>query len=162
MVKSGLIFGAIAFVLVLGSAVLLTPFCAPCLGLVLGIAAGYVAGVIEKPINSGESVRKGGTAGAIAGGLGLLGGIIGGVVNGAMLNPASIENFSKIFGVNNYSISQAQIWTYQLVFAVCVGLFNIVWMGILGVAGGALWFQIRGKNQSMTVLPPQEPIPPSI
>ncbi len=162
MVKSGLIFGAIAFVLVLGSAIVITPFCAPCLGLVLGIAAGYVAGVFDKPINSGESVRKGGMAGAIAGALGLVGGLIGGVINGALLNPASIENFTKVFGVNNYSISQSQIWTYQLTFAVCVGLFNIVWMAILGVAGGAIWFQMKGKNQTMTVLPPQEPIPPSM
>jgi hypothetical protein len=162
MVKSGLILGAISFVLVLGFAVLLTPFCAPCLGLVLGLAAGYFAGVFDKPINSGESIKKGGIAGVIAGALGFIGGFIGGVINGAMLNPSSVESFTKVIGINNFNISQAQIWTYQLVFAVCVGLFNVVWMAILGIAGGALWYQIKGKNQTMTVLPPQEPIPPSI
>jgi hypothetical protein len=162
MVKSGLIFGAISFVLVLGFAVLVTPFCAPCLGLVLGIAAGYVAGVFDKPINSGESIRKGGIAGLIAGALGFVGGFIGGIINGAVLNPSSVEAFTEVFGFNNINISQAQIWTYQLIFAVCIGLFNIVCMGILGIAGGALWYQVRGKNQTMTVFPPQEPIPPSM
>jgi hypothetical protein len=161
MVKSGLIFGAILFVLVLGFAVFITPFCAPCLGLIFGIAAGYVAGVFDKPINSGESVKKGGIAGAIAGALGFVGGFIGGVINGAVLNPSSVEAFTKVFGINNFNISQAQIWTYQLVFAVCIGLFNIVWMAILGFAGGALWYQISGKNRMGTVLHPQEPIPPS-
>ena len=161
MVKSGLIFGAISFVFVLGFAVLITPFCAPCLGMFLGLAAGYVAGVFDKPINSGESVRKGGIAGLIAGALGLVGGLIGGVINGAVLDPSSVDAFSRIFGINNISISQGQIWIYQLIFAVCIGLFNVVWMAILGVAGGALWFQVSGKNQSRTVLPPQEPIPPS-
>jgi hypothetical protein len=34
-------------------------------------------------------------------------------------------------------------------------------MAILGVAGGAIWYQISGKNQTVTVLPPQTPIPPS-
>ena len=162
MVKSGLIIGAISFVLVLGFSVLVTPFCAPCLGLVFGIIAGYLAGVFDKPSNSGESVRKGGTAGAIAGAIGFVGGMVGGVINGALLNPASVESFTKVFGINNFSISQAEIWTYQLVFALCVGLFNVVWMAILGVAGGALWYQIRGKNQTTMVLPPQTPIPPSI
>lgn len=161
MVKSGLIFGAISFILVLGFSVLVTPFCAPCIGVFLGIAAGYVAGVYDKPISSGESIRKSGIAGLIAGALGFVGGLIGGIINGAVLNPSSVEAFTQFFGFNNINISQAQIWTYQLVFAVCIGLFNIVWMAILGIAGGALWYQIKGKNQPMTVLPPQAPIAPS-
>jgi hypothetical protein len=161
MVKSGLILGAISFVLVLGFAVLITPFCAPCLGLVLGLAAGYYAGVIDKPSNSGESIRKGGIAGVIAGALGFVGGFIGAVINGSVLNPSSVEAFTKVFGISNYTISQGEIWIYQLVLALCVGLFNVVWMGILGIAGGAIWYQISGKNQIGTVLPPQVPIPPS-
>ena len=162
MVKSGLIFGAVTFIVVLGFSVLLTPFCAPCVGLVLGIVAGYVAGVYDKPSNSGESVRKGAAAGAIAGALGFIGGFIGGIINGVLLNPGSVESFSRVFGINNFNISQSQIWTYQLVFGVCIGLFNVVWMAILGVAGGALWYQISGKNRTNTVLPPAEPIPPSM
>lgn len=162
MVRSGLIFGAVSFVLVLGSAVLITPFCAPCLGLVLGIAAGYVAGLYDKPTSSGEGVRKGAIAGAIAGSLGFLGGMIGGVINGALLNPSSLEAIYKTLGISNFSIDQTTIWTLQLVGAVCIGLFNIGWMAILGVAGGALWYQITGKNQTATIMPPQEPITPGL
>lgn len=161
MVKSGLIFGAITFVLVLGSAVLITPFCAPCLGLIFGLAAGYFACVYDKPISSGESVRKGAVAGAIAGGMGFLGGMIGGVINGALLNPSRLEAIYKTLGLPSVNIDQTAIWTLQLVGAVCIGLFNVGWMAILGVAGGILWYQVRGKNQTVTILPPQEPIPPS-
>ena len=160
MVKSGLIFGVISLVLVLGFAVFLTPFCAPCLGLVLGLVAGYASGAFDKPVTSGESTRKGGIAGAMAGAFGLVGGFIGGVINGALLKPSSVESFTRVFGISNFNISQAEIWSYQLIFSVCVGLFNVVWMAILGFAGGALWYQITGKNRPMTVLQPQEPIPP--
>ena len=162
MVKSGLLFGAVSFVLILGSAVLITPFCAPCLGIILGLAAGYVACVYDKPISNGEGVRKGGMAGVIAGGLGLVGGLIGGVINGVLLNPSSLEALYKTLGIPNISLDQTAIWTMQLVGAVCIGLFNVGWMAILGVAGGALWFQISGKNQTRTMMPPQEPIAPGI
>jgi hypothetical protein len=161
MVRSGLIFGAVSFILVLGSAVLITPFCAPCLGVILGLAAGYLACVYDKPISSGEGVRKGAVAGAIAGSLGFLGGMIGGVINGALLNPSNLEAVYKTLGMPVVNIDQTTIWTLQLVGAACIGLFNIGWMAILGVAGGALWYQMRGKNQAGTIVPPQEPISPS-
>ncbi len=161
MVKSGLLFGAISFVLVLGTATLLTPFCAPCLGLVFGLAAGYIAGIYDKPTNSGESIRRGAIAGAIAGSLGLVGGLIGGAINGAVMNPSNLEAIYKTLGMPNVSIDKTAIWTLQLAGAVCLGLFNIGWMAILGVAGGALWYQITGKNQPGSMLPPQVPVPPS-
>ena len=157
MVKSGLIFGAISFVLVLGSAVLITPFCAPCLGLIFGLAAGYLACVSDKPISSGEGVREGAVAGAIAGSLGFLGGMIGGVINGALLNPSILQAIYNTLGMPNINIDQTTVRTMQLVGAACIGLFNIGWMAILGVAGGALWYQITGKQ---TMMPPQAPIPP--
>ena len=157
MVKSGLIFGAISFVLVLGSAVLITPFCAPCLGLIFGLAAGYLACVSDKPISSGEGVREGAVAGAIAGSLGFLGGMIGGVINGALLNPSILQAIYNTLGMPNINIDQTTVRIMQLVGAACIGLFNIGWMVILGVAGGALWYQITGKQ---TMLPPQAPIPP--
>jgi len=161
MIKSGLIFGAVSFMLVLGSAVLITPFCAPCFGLFLGLAAGYLACVYDKPISSGEGVRKGAVAGAISGGLGFLGGMIGGVINGALLNPSNLEAIYKTLGMPSVNIDQTTIWTLQLVGAACIGLFNVGWMAILGVAGGALWYQISGKKQTGTMPPPQEQIPPS-
>jgi hypothetical protein len=161
MVKSGLLFGAISFVLVLGTATLLTPFCAPCLGLVFGLASGYVAGIYDKPTNSGESIRSGAIAGAIAGSLGFVGGLIGGAINGAVMDPSNLEAIYKTLGIPNVSIDQTTIWTLQLAGAACIGLFNIGWMAILGVAGGALWNQTTGKNQTVPMMPPQAPIPPS-
>jgi hypothetical protein len=160
MVKSGLILGAISFLFILGFGVFIAPFCAPCLGLFFGLAAGYLAGVFDKPTDSSESIRKGGYAGAIAGGLGFVGGLIASVVNGVLLNPANVESFSRLFGISNLGVSQAQIWASQLGFAVCIGLFDVLWMALLGVAGGALWFQLVGKNQT-TILPPQQPVPPA-
>lgn len=160
MVKSGMIFGVLAFVLILG-VTLISPFCGICLGLVIGLAAGYVAGVFGKPASSSEAVKMGAIAGAIAGALGLVGQIIGGVLISAVVNPATLEQFYKTFGLPNVSLTQTQITTSQLLAAGCIGAFNILWMAIFGLAGGALWYQLRGKNQTVTVLPPQQPIPPS-
>jgi hypothetical protein len=161
MVKSGLIFGAISLLFTLGLAVFISPACAPCLGLVLGLAAGYMAGVFDKPADSGESIKKGGYAGAIAGALGLLGGFIASVINGLILTPTNLSSFMKIFGINNFLISKGQIWASEIGFAVCIGLFDVLWMALLGVAGGALWYQFVGKNQTSTILPPQQPVPPA-
>lgn len=159
MIKSGLIIGAVSLVVVLVST-LITPICAPCLGIFLGLVAGYVAGVFDKPTNSNESIKKGGIAGVIAGAMGLVGGLIGGVLNASLVNPADLQSLYRMLGISNYAIGQSEIWTYQLGLAACVGLFNIVWMGVLGIAGGALWYQITGKNQARAMVPPQEPIPP--
>lgn len=160
MVKSGLIFGAASFILVLGCAIVITPFCAPCLGLILGLAAGYVACVFDKPTNSGGSIQKGGIAGAIAAGIGFAGGLLGGAINGVIITPAMIQSFTRSLFLTNLNLSQTQILTYQLVFAVLVGTFDVVWMAILGVAGGALWFQVVGKNKPAVIKPPEQPISP--
>ncbi len=159
MVKSGLIFGVVAFVLILGIT-LLSPFCGICLGLVIGLAAGYVSGSFSKPPSSTDSIRMGAIAGAIAGVFGLAGQIIGGVLNSMVVNPATLEQFYKTFGIPNVSLTQTQITSSQLLAAGCVGLFNVAWMAIFGLAGGALWYQVRGKNQPVTMQPPQTPIPP--
>jgi hypothetical protein len=159
MVKSGLIFGGLSLLFIFGLAVLVAPFCAPCLGLFLGLAAGYVAGAFDKPVDSGSSLRKGAGAGAIAGAIGLVGGFIGAAVNGMLLNPSNVQSFSQILGFSNVYITQGQIWTVQFGFAFCVGLFDVAWMAVLGLVGGALWYQISGKNRT-TALPPQQPMPP--
>lgn len=161
MIKSGLIFGVTAFILVLASS-LVSPLCAPCAGLVMGLAAGYVAGGFDKPTAPREGVRIGGIAGAITGCIAFVGGLIGGILNSTTLTPAAIESVYKNFGITNISINQSQILLYQILGAICIGVFNILWMAILGIVGGALWYQLRGKNQPVTILPPQEPLPPSI
>ncbi len=161
MVKSGLIFGVISVVFILGLAVFIEPVCAPCLGLILGLSAGYMAGVFDKPTNSGESTKKGGYTGAIVGAFGFVGGFIGSVINGMILNPGNIASFMSRIGINNFVISQAQIWASELGFAVCIGLFDILWMALLGVAGGALWYQLQGKTHATTTLPPKQSVPPA-
>jgi hypothetical protein len=161
MTKSGFIFGAVTFILFLGSAITISPFCAPCLGLILGITAGYVACNYDKPASSGESIQKGAIAAAIAAGIGFFGSLIGGTINGATVTPAMIESIARSFYVTNLNLTQTQILTYQLIFGVLVGAFDVVWMGVLGIAGGALWFQVAGKKNAPTSLPPQEVLPPS-
>jgi len=162
MLKSGLIFGIIAFVLVLGSATIISPLCAPCLGVILGLFAGYVAGEYDRPANVNECIRKGAISGVIAGGLGFLGGMIGSLINSAVLNPSNLNSIYQTLGLPNPNYNQATIWAYQLVGGLSIGLFNIVWMAVLGLAGGALWFQVIGKNRTGTMLPPQAPIPPAV
>lgn len=161
MIRSGIILGIISFVLVLVSATVISPLCAPCLGLILGLAAGYLSGVYDKPTSSSEAIRKGAIAGVIAGGIGFLGGLIGGVINGFLLNPSMLEALYKTFGLPNVAIDRTTVWVFQLGGAFCLGIFNIGWMAVLGLAGGVVWYQMIGRNQPMTVLPPQEPIPPS-
>jgi hypothetical protein len=157
MVKSGVIFGIVAFVLIL-LVTLVSPFCGICLGLFIGLLAGYFAGVLGRPVSSRESLRMGAIAGAIAGAIGFVGQLIGGVLNSLVVNPATLEQFYKVFGLPNITLTQAQITTSQILAAGCTGLYNILWMAIVGLAGGALWYQAMGKNQSPTKLPPQEPI----
>jgi hypothetical protein len=162
MIRSGLIFGAVSFLLTLASATLISPLCAPCLGLILGLGAGYVAGSFDKPSLLSDSIKKGAIAGAIAGGFGFIGGMIAGIINGAYLNPADMQGIYNLFGLPNTTITQGTIWLVQLVGAACLGLFNVAWMAVLGVAGGALWYQVAGKNQSGIITPPKEPEPPSL
>jgi hypothetical protein len=162
MVKSGFLFGILSLMFILGFSILIAPFCAPCIGLILGLAAGYVAGVFDKPVDSNSSIKRGAGAGAIAAAIGLVGGYIGAIINGSLLNPSNVSSFTRLLGISNVYVSKAQIWATQLGFATCIGLFDIAWMALLGLAGGALWFQISGKNQSTAVLPPQQPLPPSI
>ncbi len=160
MVKSGLIIGAVSFILILGITTVITPLCAPCLGILLGLVAGYLAGVFDKPLDSSESIRKGAIAGAIAGAIGFVGGLVGAVINGALMNPANVASIMRAFGFTTFSIGQAEIWATQLGIGFCIGIFNILWMAVLGLAGCAVWYQISGKNQSGAKLPPQQPESP--
>lgn len=159
MVKSGLIFGALSFFLVIGSA-LITPFCAPCVGLFIGLVAGYVAGVLDKPGSSGDSIKKGAIAGAIAGCISLIGGLVGGVLNSVILSPENLQALYQTFGIPTAATSHSSIWLGQLGAGFCIGFFNIAWMAIFGLAGGALWYQITGKNLVIKLEEPQELIPP--
>ena len=154
MVKAGIIIGVVALVLVLGSAFLISPFCAPCWGVLLGLAAGYLAGVFDHPAVMNDLVKKGAIAGAIAAAFAGLGSLIGGVINAAMLNPADLQSLGDALGVQLPNMDSTSIWTGQLGGACCVGLLNLALMAGLGAAGAALWWQISGKKR-VEVQPPQ-------
>ena len=119
----------------------------------MGLAAGYLVGVFEKPTNNANVLKRGAIAGAIAGGLVLLGALIGGIINASILNPADMAQIYEWLGVSGYELDQTTIWAGQLGSAVCGGLLNVVLMAGMGAAGGALWWQIQGKNK---------PVEPSI
>jgi hypothetical protein len=144
MVKSGLIIGAVAFILVLGGT-LISPLCAPCVGILLGLAAGYLAGVFDKPALSADCTKKGASAGAIAGGISILGSLIGAVINAAVIAPSGNAQINDLLGLP--PSDPATIWGAQLGAACCLGLLNVALGAGLGAAGGALWYQMTGKKQ---------------
>lgn len=152
MVKSGLIVGAVAFVLVLAGTII-SPLCAPCAGILVGLAAGYLAGVFDKPAVSADCTKKGASAGAIAGAISILGSLIGAVINAAVLAPSGNAQINELLGLP--PSDPATIWGAQLGAACCLGLLNVALGAGLGAAGGALWYQITGKKQQ----PPSLDIP---
>ncbi len=154
MVKSGLIAGAVAFVLVLAAG-LISPVCAPCPGIFVGLLAGYLAGVFDKPLDGGAGAKSGAIAGGIAGGLGLLGNLVAGLIN-VFIQPAAMANFYQQLNIT--PPDQSTVWGVQLGLACCVGLINLALMAGLGAAGAALWVQFNKKNPSDLNLP----VPPAV
>ncbi|MGE5123828.1 MAG: hypothetical protein ACM3H7_04875, partial [Acidobacteriaceae bacterium] len=140
--------GILTLVLILGSTTLLTPLCAPCLGLLMGFVAGFAAGAYDKPGNAREAVHKGVTAGALAGALGFIGDMVGSVNNGAVVTPQDLASIYQFLNLSNPQYDQATIWMLQLASGFCIGLFDIGLMAIFGMVGGASWFQLKGKNQN--------------
>lgn len=144
MVKSGLIMGAVMFVLALGVS-LISPLCAPCIAVFVGLGAGYLACVFDKPLVSSDGLKKGAIAGAIAGGLGLIGQMIAAFVN---TNAVTAEQINQILGQEFYN--QQSLQMVQLGAGLCLGLFNILLMVGLGVAGAAIWNSMHGSKQMST------------
>jgi len=70
-------------------------------------------------------------------------------VNASILDPTQLANMYEIFGLPDISLDQTSIWVGQLGSAVCCGLLNVALMAGLGTAGGALWWQLKGKNQQV-------------
>jgi hypothetical protein len=155
MVKSGLIFGVVALLVVAG-ATLASPLCTPCGILLIGLGAGYVGGVFDKPRDNGGSAKSGAGAGAIAGAIGLLGGLIGAVVNAYFLAPSGNAALARTLGVS--PSSPEAVWGGQLGLSCCIGLFNIAIAAGLGALGGLLWYAVSGKNRANV----QTPLPPAM
>ncbi len=151
MLRAGIIFGIIAFVLTLISS---NGVCAVCFAIILGLGAGYTAANSDRPLDSSESTRVGAGAGALAGGLMIPAQLIaaaiqagggelpGGSVTYELIGPAGAE--------------PAVIWISQLLIGCCLGIITLAITAGAGVAGSALWFRRRRKSEL------DEPIPPAI
>lgn len=157
MLKSGLIAGAVSFVLVVVAA-LFAPVCAVCVGLFLGIGAGFLAGVFDGPGSAAAGARSGAGAGAIAG----LSAIVGQMLSAAGLaaffpegSQYAAELVARWTGAAPVTLTAANVWAQQLGIGCCVGLINLGLMAALGAGGGALWYQMRGAAHS--VAPPAAP-----
>jgi hypothetical protein len=157
MYKSGLIFGAVMFVLALVITLIL-PYCVPCAALLVGLAAGYVAGVYLKPAEQNLATRSGAIAGAVAGIGVILGEMIGAVINGATVGPEKIMQIFQQFGINTgFQMTTTEYWASQLGINFCISLVSVILMAGLGALGGLIWWNSKGKQQ---ILPPS-PLPPA-
>ena len=151
MLKAGLIGAGVGFVLAL-IAVLVTPFCNPCVALLLGLGVGVLAAVWERPVTSGAGAGQGAKAGAIAAAGGLLGQMIGAVANGLVVGPERVAEVYRQLNIQVPAMTQQTYWVYNVGGNCLCGAFNVALGAGLGALGGLLWYQIKGKNQ-----PPASP-----
>ncbi|HUV89073.1 MAG TPA: hypothetical protein VMY80_05435 [Anaerolineae bacterium] len=151
MLKAGLIGAGVGFVLAL-VAVLVTPFCNPCVALLLGLGVGVLAAVWERPATSGGSAGEGAKAGAIAAVGGLLGQMVGAVANGLMVGPEKAAEMFRQLNIDVPAITQQTYWVYNVGGNCLCGAFSVALGAGLGALGGLLWYQVKGKNQ-----PPASP-----
>lgn len=148
MVKSGLIVGAVMFLLVLGLAAIISPFCALCVPLLTGLGAGYLTGVFDKPLSNGEAAKRGAGAGAIAAGLAIFAQIIASIINSLVLQNPQYQ-LGRILGAD--AVEPAVVWMIQIASALCIGLMNVGLTAAFGAGGGAIWFSTGGKNQTAAI-----------
>lgn len=149
MVKSGLISGAVMFILVLVGAAGLTPICALCVPLIAGLLAGYLTGVFEKPAAE-EALKRGAGAGAIAGAMGLVANIAAAIINAAVLQNPQFQ-LNRLLGLP--PTDPTTVWLVQLGLNLCIGLFNVAFTAALGVGGVAIWRGTAGKAQTLPPAP---------
>lgn len=148
MVKSGLIVGGAMFLLVLGLAAIISPFCALCVPLLTGLGAGYLTGVFDKPLSNGEAAKRGAGAGAIAAGLAIFAQIIASIINSLVLQNPQYQ-LGRIWGAD--AVEPTVVWMIQIASALCIGLMNVGLTAAFGAGGGAIWFGTGGKNQAAAV-----------
>jgi hypothetical protein len=143
MIKSGLIVGAILFLLVLIAASVISPLCAFCLPIFAGLGAGYLTGVFDKPAPE-DVVKRGAIAGTIAGGIAIFAQVLAAVINSLVLQSTGF-NPAAIFG--GEAIDPMTIWVGQFFAAFCVGLLNVGLMAGFGALGGLLWRNQAARQQ---------------
>ena len=155
MIKSGLIFGAGMFLLVLLSSTFATPFCALCVAVLMGLGAGYVAGAFDKPSTSPDATKKGAIAGAITGGMAILAQIAAAVISSLLYQTNQSYYVSLCPGTK--LPDPGAYWIIQLLMGSCLAVVNVGIAAGLGIAGGTIWFSTNGKKYSMQ-RPPAPPI----
>lgn len=143
MVKSGLIVGAVMFLLVLVLAMAISPLCALCVPLLTGLGAGYLAGVFDKPISNGDAAKRGAGAGAIAAGLAIFAQMIASIINSLVMQNPQYQ-LGRIWGAE--AVNPAMVWALQIVLGACVGLLNVALTAAFGAGGGAIWFGADRKS----------------
>ncbi len=146
MIKSGLIFGAGMFFLVLLFATFGSPFCSLCLAILMGLGAGYVACVFDKPSISPDATKKGAAAGAITGGMAVLSQMIAAAIVSLLYQTNQSMYVSLCPGTQ--LPDPGTFWVLQLLMGCCVALVNIGVSAGLGAAGSAIWFSSVGKKAS--------------
>lgn len=157
MLKSGLIFAAIALVLAIGSAVIISPLCVPCLALFLGLGAGYVAGMFDMPADNAATIKAGALAGAIGGAGGLLGQLIASAINAVLVGPEGAMQLMRQLGIDPGAAGAQGYWGGLIGGTCCFGLLDVALMAGLGALGGLLWWQLVGQK-AVAVVPPQPPL----
>ncbi len=155
MIKSGLIFGAGMFLMVLLFSSVASPFCALCIAVVMGLASGYVAGVFDKPVTSAEATRKGAVSGAITGACSVLAQMIAAVILSVLYQTNQSYFVSMCPGGTLPDVGT--FWVVEMFMGACLALVNIAIAAGLGIAGSAIWFSTSGKKSNPN-LPPSFPV----
>lgn len=147
MIKSGLILAVVALLLSIGSSILISPLCVPCIGLVLGLVAGYLACVFDNPSENGEAVKSGALAGAIGGAGALLGQIIGAGINAVLVGPEQSWKLLSDWGMDpgNLDAFASTYWLSTVGINCCSGLLDVALMAGLGALGAVLWYQFANN-----------------
>ncbi len=155
MIKSGLIFGAGMFLMVLLFSSVASPFCALCIAVVMGMGSGYVAGWFDKPATSAEATRKGAISGAITGVCSVLAQMIAAVILSVLYQTNQSYFVSMCPGGSLPDVGT--FWVAQMGIGACLALVNIGITAGLGIAGSAIWFSTSGKKSGPN-LPPPSPV----
>jgi hypothetical protein len=159
MLKSALIFGAVAFLVGL-AVTFFSPVCVPCLAIFMGLGAGYLAGVFSKPSETGAAAQSGGAAGAISALGALAGQMIGGMINAVFMGPeqalAALRRLANLPATAGSTAPNSYYYFGALGFPCCAGLFDIGLMALLGAAGALLWLRLVGMAARKSA-PPAAP-----
>jgi hypothetical protein len=151
MFKSGLIIGIVGLIFGIGIT-LLTPLCVPCLALFLGLGAGFLANVFEKPVVQNRAVKSGAYSGAIAGIGVILGQVIGALINSFYVSEEAAMEMLKNFGFAVPADYGTLYSASQIIATICFSLLDIVFMVLMGMLGGFIWWKMNGPKPSEPVV----------